>query len=1345
MSSTQRSEIRNTLAQLEKRIDLAMQADRFRLRRSLRFIQQAAKAGKPFERDLAKLQARAEKSCELRERRKKSCPTIDFELDLPILARREEIGNAIRNNQVVVICGETGSGKSTQLPKICLDIGRGVDGLIGHTQPRRVAARTIASRLADELKSSVGEHVGFQIRFTDTTKPHTYIKLMTDGILLAETQGDRFLDKYDTIIIDEAHERSLNIDFLIGYLKNILSKRRDLRVIITSATIDADSFAAHFSTPERKVPIIEVSGRTFPVEVRYRPPETFGENDEPISIPDQIALAASELCKEGPGDILTFLPTERDILEVAKRLRSRAFAGHEKVQILPLYGRLSIAEQNKVFKSTGQRRLVLATNVAESSLTVPGIRYVIDTGTARISRYSPRSKVQRLPIEPVSRASADQRKGRCGRVGPGICIRLFSEDDFTKRDQYTTPEIRRTNLAAVILRMLSLRLGSVDEFPFLDPPRMDSINDGYKTLFELGAVDERRRLTDIGKGLSRLPIDPRIGRMILAADTEGCLHEMLIIASAIEVQDPRDRPIERQKQADEAHSKFAHEDSDFLTYLNIWDFYHNLREKLSRNQVRKACQQNFLSDIRMREWQDIHRQLIRLVTDSGVLQNSGRRVKGKSVPGVERSEPPERRKPGGSLRSTPATQAMLPQRTDNADSIHRALLTGLLSNIAMRRDGVEYEGAGGTTFFVWPGSGSFERKPKWIVAGELVETSRRYLRTVAPIQPSWIEPLASHIVKRSYTDPFWSRKSGTVLAYEKVTLFGLTIVSGRRKPYGQHDPKTSRRLFIEHALVEGDFNSEPRFLKHNRKLLNDLQSMGAKSRAPDYMVGDAAQYAFYDEHLPEQCFDAASLNRWLKNSKPEEADRLKMTLTDLMGEADDHDKSAFPDELNAGSLNLEIDYRFQPGDEDDGLSITVPKEGLPQLDSRRLEWLVPGRVEEKLTALIRSLPKAKRRSYIPAPDVARRAAEMMPFAEGDFLAVAAQTLSKIGGDMLAPSEFRLDKLPGHLRMNVKVVDDEGEVVAEGRDLPALMEEVGAEAASIGDVVSDGEWERDGIRTWDFDELPTSITIRRGDFTLEAYPTLVDAGDSVSLRLLTNRVEAKRQHRCGLRRLFSLAEHRELKSQVHWLPKIDQLQLYAATMGHKRDLRAELIDLAAELAFMRNIAEPRNVEEFEAARTRGRKELLVAAQDLAKVVVPLLERYHEIKVKLGECKANNISHSVTNAKQHLKALTHEGFWTETPWLWLTQYPRYLKAVLVRLEKLTTGGGARDRQVMQEIATYQQRYDEYLGSGPQSPESLAALEEYRWMLEEFQVSLFAQQLGTSIKISPQRLDKQWAKCQ
>ncbi len=1290
---------------LARQIDQAMQVDRFRLRRQLQNIREAAKKGKPTDRHCRQLAARLETSVQRRRRREANRPALDFDLDLPILARRDEIAAAIRQHQVIVICGETGSGKSTQLPKICLDIGRGVAGLIGHTQPRRVAARTIAARLADELKSSVGEHVGFQIRFTDTTRPDSYIKLMTDGIMLAETQGDRFLDRYDTIIVDEAHERSLNIDFLIGYLKNILPRRPDLRVIITSATIDAQSFAAHFSTGSQEVPIIEVSGRTYPVEVRYRGYEPVDDRDEPPSLADQIAEAAAELCHEGPGDILTFLPTEREIMEVAKRLRSRSFGGPEPIQILPLYGRLSTAEQNKVFRPGGRtRRMVLATNVAESSVTVPGIRYVIDTGTARISRYAARSKVQRLPIEPISRASADQRQGRCGRLGPGICIRLYAEKDYASRDQYTTPEIRRTNLAAVILRMLSLRLGAVDRFPFLDPPRTDAVNDGYKTLFELGAVDAHRRLTDVGKQLSRFPIDPRIARMIVAADQENCLAEMLIIAAALEVQDVRDRPVEKRKQADEAHARFTHEDSDFLTLLNLWDFFHGLREKLSRSQIRKACQQNFLSFLRIREWQDVHRQLRQLVTENG-LKIAGRK--------------------------------------DDSDSIHRALLCGLLSNVAMRRDGNEYEGAGGTSFFIWPGSAAFQVRPKWIVAGEAVETSRRYLRTVGRIQPNWIEPLAGHLVKRSYSDPFWSRKSGTVLASEKVTLFGLLIVAGRRRPYAPHDPTVARRLFIEHALVGDEFDSLPKFVEHNRRLLADVRTMGAKSRATDFLVGDAVQFEFYEERLPEDVYDAASLNAWLKRASRAEADRLKMSLSDLIGESEGQDQGSFPDRFDTGSLNLEIDYRFQPGDQDDGMTISVPKEGLQQLDARRLEWLVPGRVEEKLTALIRSLPKSLRRSFIPAPDVARRAAEMMTFAQGDFLTVAAETLSKIGSEALQASDFKLEKVPHHLRMNVRVIDESGKPIAEGRDLDALAAEVGISGPTDANVVSDQRWQREGMTEWDFGDLPERVKIRRGEFVLEAFPMLQDQGDSVSLGLATTAAAAELQTRAGLRRLFCLAEHRELKSQVHWLPLIDQSAVLASTMGHARELRDQLIELAADLSFLRGQPQPRDAESFQAARRRGRRQLLVAAQEMGKLVAPLLQAYHEVKIALDDARSEQLAEAVADMRRQLAELTADGFWCSTPWPWLTQYPRFFRAMLARLEKLRSGGGARDQQAMRELAPHLARYDELIAAGGARDDSRAAAVEYRWMLEEYRVSLFAQQLGTSIKISPQRLDKQWAK--
>lgn len=1304
---------------LGRRVDRAMQSDRFRLRRALHSVRTIQRSGRPLDGRVDRLASQIDRSVALRDWRQANRPRCTFDLDLPILACRDEIAAAIRDHQVVVICGETGSGKSTQLPKICLDMGRGIDGMIGHTQPRRVAARTIAARLADELGTTIGQHVGFQIRFTDTTKPETFVKLMTDGILLAETQTDRFMDRYDTLIIDEAHERSLNVDFLLGYLKRILPKRPDLRLIITSATIDSAAFAQHFAggghagAGSVAVPVLEVSGRTYPVEVRYRPPQPDEEGEEP-SLADSIAQGINELCREGPGDILVFLPTERDILEVAKLLRSRVAAGLGPIQILPLYARLSIAEQNKVFQASGQRRVVLATNVAESSLTVPGIRYVIDTGTARISRYSPRSKVQRLPIEPVSQASANQRQGRCGRLGPGICLRLFSEQDYLSRDRYTTPEIRRTNLAAVILQMLALRLGAVDAFPFLDPPRPDAVNDGYKTLFELGAIDEHRQLTEMGRQLSRLPIDPRIGRMILASVEEGCVPEILIIAAALEIHDPRDRPADKQKQADERHVQFQHEESDFLGYLKLWDFYHALREKLSRSQLQKACRQNFLSLMRLHEWQDVHRQLRQLVDE----RISTRRT-------------------GGSGPAQPDHS-----RRDNYDAIHRAVLCGLLSNIATRRERNEYEGGGGTSFFLWPGSGAFAARPPWVVAGELVETSRRYLRTVARIDPGWIERAAAHLLKRSYHDPFWSRKSSTVLAYEKVTLFGLTIVAGRRCPYGVHDPVIARQLFVQHALVEGDFDSQPAFLVANRKLIADLQSLGAKSRTSDYLIGESAQFAFYEQRLAKGIFDAASLNRWLKSASPEEKDRLRMTEADLISGGAGHSHRDFPDELKAGSLRLGIEYRFEPGERDDGLTVTVPREGVPQLPPQSLEWLVPGKLEEKLTALIRSLPKTLRRSLIPAPDVARRAAAELEFAQGDLLLMAARVLSQIAGEPIPASAFDLDKLPPHLRINVRVVDDQGQVVCEGRDLAALLKELGVERSAESTLIEDTGWQQDGLTAWTFGELPARVPVRRGGIGMDAFPAILDQGSGVSLRLVATQNAAERLTRAGARRLFCIAEQRELKSQVRWLPRLGELEVLASTMHQTRPLRLQLMDLLADLAFVSTHPLPRSAEQFEAARQRGRAALPIMIQDIARLLGPLLDQYQQVRVELQDAKAPAWNVAVSDVRSQLAQLIRDNFLAETPWIRLLHFPRYFQGMAVRLAKLRTAGPQRDRESQLLLQPHLERYVQ-VGDPAETGHCDPELEEYRWMLEEFRISLFAQQLGTATKISPQRLDKQWEK--
>ncbi len=1290
-----------SLAQLEREISAAMRSDQPRLRRLLRSIRQAEQAGKPFDRNLDRLARDAARSVELRQRRLAGVPPAALDPELPITARREEIAAAIRDHQVVVVCGETGSGKSTQLPKICLQLGRGVDGLIGHTQPRRIAARTIAARLAAELGSTVGQRVGFKIRFADETSPETYVKLMTDGVLLAETQGDRHLERYDTIIIDEAHERSLNIDFLLGYVKRLLPRRPDLRVIITSATIDAQRFAEHFGAPGSPAPVIEVSGRAYPVEVRYRPLQVDEEGGEP-DLAREVADAVEDLARDAGGDVLVFLPTEREIRNAAKTLRGRTSSGAlgGKTEVLPLYARLSTAEQNKIFQPHKRRRIVLATNVAESSLTVPGIRSVIDTGTARVSRYSPRSKVQRLPIEPVAQASADQRMGRCGRVGPGICVRLFSEDDYLSRDRYATPEIRRTNLAAVILQLLALKLGEVEDFPFLDPPRSDNVRDGYKTLFELGAIDTDRRLTDLGRQLARLPVDPRIGRMILAGHAEGCLHEVLIIASALEVQDPRERPADKQEAADAAHARFLDENSDFLGYLKLWDFFHHLKDSLSRNQLRKACQQNFLSFNRLREWQDVHLQLLRLVGQTGM-------------------------KPG--------------PRRDQYDPIHRALLTGLLSNLATLSDRHEYQGAAGKGFYLWPGSGLFSKKPKWIVCAELVETTRRFLRTAARIDPAWIEPLAGHLVNRTYSDPYWSRKRGTVLAHEKVTIFGLTVSAGRRVPFGPINADTSRELFITFGLVEGQLNTRAAFFEHNRRLCDEIESLGAKARNRDYFVGPSVIHDFYDARLPADVHDNASLNKWLQESRRGDPRVLMMTRADLLPEdAGEVPATDFPDDVQVDSLKLRVDYRFEPGNEDDGVTLVAPREGLGQLHEDRLGWLVPGLLVEKVTALIRTLPKPLRRSLVPAPDTAREAVARMAYGEGAFLPVVADTLSRIAGQRIPPDAFDLDKLPEHLKMNIRVVDEQAQPIIQGRDIAEIRRELGEEATP-GAEIADEAWRREGLTRWDFGLLPERVETRRGAFVVPGFPALVDDGAAVSLRLYDNAEFAARQSHAGVRRLFCLSQRRLLKQQADWLPDLDRLELCGAALG-VTELPSQLQSLIAERALFRGAPTPRSEAEFESFCAAGREHLGVAVQEVTRVVAPLLTLGSQVPVQL-ERAPSQARYAVEDMREQFAGLTPKGFLTQTLWEWLEHFPRYFEAMLLRLDKLRSGGGPRDRRSMDELQPHQAAYRERRAEHESRGVFDAELEHFRWMLEEFRVSLFAQELGTSLKVSGPRLDKQW----
>ena len=1284
------------LSDLEASLSRCMIKDRFRLRRSVRRLK-----SKPNADQLKSLAGQISQSVELCRRRRSNAPTAELDANLPVSQHASEIIRALQERQVLVVAGQTGSGKSTQLPKLCLQAGFGISGMIGHTQPRRIAARSVASRIAEEMKVTFGREVGFKIRFTDKTAENTHIKLMTDGILLAETQRDRFLEQYDAIILDEAHERSLNVDFLIGYIHRLLAKRRDLRVIVTSATLDANRFAEHFADAQGPAPIVEVSGRTYPVEVLYRPPAVTEQFEQTTD--DAILDGLEEIMQLGRGDVLIFLPTERDIRSTAKLIRARIQHNHNErqTQVLPLYARLSTSEQNRIFQTGKHRRIVLATNVAESSLTVPGIRYVIDTGTARISRYSPRLKVQRLPIEPVSRASADQRKGRCGRIGPGVCVRVYSQEDYENREEFTTPEIRRTNLASVILQAKVLGLGNVEKIPFLDPPRPDSIRDGYKTLFELGAVDGRRELTKIGKRLAELPVDPRIARMILAANNEGCLADVLIIAAALEIQDPRERPHEKRQAADEQHQKFLHERSDFLSYLKIWDFYHELKEKLSHSKLRKACQQNFLSVARMHEWQEIYRQLRQLA--------SGRKMS-------------------------------ITSRRDHA-AIHRALLPGLLSGVAHRTSEHEYTGAGGVKFHLWPGSGLFQKRPEWIIAGELVETSRRYGRTIASINPGWIEPLAVHLLKRNYSDPHWHIKSETVMAYEKVSLFGLPIVAKRRTSYGRNDPDVARQIFIQRALVENDIRTEFPFVKENRAVLSELDELAAKTRKREYLVDEYSQYDFYNRRVPDDVYDVASMRRWLRKSAKSRNAELQMSLEAFGSDGSLQPQEMFPEHVDLGSIQAPVEYNFRPGDEDDGVTLTLPVEGVNLLNTGSSGWLVPGLVEEKIVALIRSLPKSLRRLLVPAPDTAREVAKQLSFGEGDFYVQAAEQLSKVAEEPIHASNFRLETLPEHLRLNVKVVGADGEVVAAGRDITQLREQIGTQTASE-EVPIDTEWHRDEIVAFDFDEIPKEVIVGRGGIDVKMHPALLDAGDSTKLRLLTDAATAKHETKFGLMRLTMLAKRKALRSQSRWLPGWDQTKIHAAS----RIKPAELDQAACELIALRAVLSqkplPVTRDRFEQFIAESTERIGIGTQEVAIVFPKIFGAYHEARLVLEQTCGSNSEHAVADIKRQIKQLFIPDFVVRTPFVWLSRYATYFEAIIQRLDKLRSNQD-RDAAATTELDFLWTQYEQKREANSLANVYDRELEEYRWMLEEYRVSQFAQSLGTIVKISRQRLEKQWAK--
>jgi ATP-dependent helicase HrpA len=1288
-----------SVAELRTRLDGLTTRDAARLGRRMKNLRGA----KPDQlRRLAEQLAQAEA---LVATRRAAVPVIGYP-DLPVSARRQEIADAIRANQVVVVAGETGSGKTTQLPKICLDAGRGVRGTIGHTQPRRLAARTVAQRIADELGSPLGETVGYTVRFTDQVSDRTLVKLMTDGVLLAEIQRDRRLLRYDTLILDEAHERSLNIDFLLGYLRELLPRRPDLKVIITSATIEPQRFADHFGG----APILEVSGRTYPVEIRYRPlevPVSSGLNDDPDD-PDHeivrtetrdeveaIVDAIGELEAEPPGDVLVFLSGEREIRDTAE-----ALGGLKNTEVLPLYARLPTAEQQKVFAPHTGRRVVLATNVAETSLTVPGIRYVVDPGNARMSRYSRRLKVQRLPIEPISQASAAQRAGRCGRIAAGVCIRLYSEADFAARPRYTEPEILRTNLAAVLLQMAALRLGEVENFPFLDPPDRRSIRDGVQLLQELGAFDAQGAITDLGRRLARLPVDPRLGRMILQADAEGCVREVLVLAAALTIHDPRERPTDREEAARQKHARFTDENSDFLSYLNLWRYLREQRKELSGNQFRRMCRDEFLHYLRIREWQDLVGQLRSIARDLGLNES-----------GVESDEPAD------------------PAR------VHAALLAGLLSHVGMRReDGREYLGARNSHFVLAPGSALTKRPPRWVVVAELVETSRLFGRTAARIQPEVVERVAGDLVQRTHSEPHWDAKRGEVMAYERVTLYGLPLVARRRVGYARVEPGVARELFIRHALVEGDWHTRHHFFRDNAQLRAELEELEERARRRDLLVGDDEVYALYDAHIPAEVVSARHFDAWWKKQRHKTPELLTFTLDDLLRTGDTADTER-PTAWHSGDLTLPLTYRFEPGAVDDGVTVHVPIDVLARLGGDEFAWQVPALREELVTALIRSLPKDLRRNFVPAPDTARAVLAGIDPAGEPLLEALQRELRRRTGVLVPLDAFDLDKLPAHLRVTFAVESPDGTEFARGKDLDALQRRLAAPARqAVAEAVA-GELERTRLRTWpdDLDALPRVVERTVDRRAVRGFPGFVDAGSAVDLRVFTTPVERDNALGAGLRRLVRLSVASPVKAVERQLSPRTRLALGANPDGSLAELVEDCADAAAD-ALVSGPVWTR--DEFGVLRDRVSKALVSTTADLVARVEQVLAAAHEVQLLLPGHPPPAQTDAIADVRAQLDRLLPPGFVTATGRTHLADLARYLTAIRRRLEKLPHGIDA-DRERMRRVHAVQRAYDELTQSLPPARRAAADIRDVGRQIEELRVSLWAQQLGTPRPVSEQRI--------
>ncbi|MEU0792117.1 ATP-dependent RNA helicase HrpA [Amycolatopsis sp. NPDC005961] len=1281
---------------LRARLPELMPRDEQRLRRRL----DGARKARDRDAALAQISADIDKA-ELRiASRRENVPKIEYPEELPVSKLKDEIGAAIAKHQVVIVAGETGSGKTTQLPKICLELGRGIRGQIGHTQPRRLAARTVADRIASELKTELGDTVGYKVRFTDQSGQDTLVKLMTDGILLAEIQTDRSLRQYDTLIIDEAHERSLNIDFILGYLKQLLPRRPDLKVIITSATIDPERFSKHFDD----APIVEVSGRTYPVETRYRP---LVDPEDPDGNPDRdqtqgILDAVEELCAEGPGDVLVFLSGEREIRDTADVLNR---ANLRNTEVLPLYARLSAADQHRVFQQHTGRRVVLATNVAETSLTVPGIKYVVDPGTARISRYSHRTKVQRLPIEPISQASANQRKGRCGRTSDGICIRLYSEEDFEARPEFTDPEILRTNLASVILQMTSLGLGDIAAFPFVEPPDRRQVTDGVGLLQELGAFDSAaagnsdRRLTDIGRKLAQLPVDPRMGRMVLEAAKNGCVREVMIIAAALSIQDPRERPAEKQQAADQQHARFADPTSDFLAYLNLWEYVAEQQKALSGNQFRRMCRTEYLNYLRLREWQDIFSQLRQLAKPLGISLNTN---------------------------TTPVD----PQR------VHTSLIAGLLSHIGLKDPAKgDYLGARGARFGIFPGSALFKKQPRLVMSAELVETSRLWARVNARIEPEWVEPLAGHVVKRTYSEPHWERKQGAVMATERVTLYGVPLVADRRVNYGRIDPEMSRALFIRHALVEGDWQTRHHFFAENRALLDEVEDLENRARRRDILVDDQTLYEFYDARVPADVVSVRHFDSWWKKTRHEQPDLLSFEKSMLINEtAGGVREGDYPDSWTQGTQVFALTYQFEPGADADGVTVHIPLPVLNQVTPDGFDWQVLGLRSELVTQLIKSLPKALRRNFVPAPDTARDVLSRVSPSDGPLLEVLGRELRALRGVLVPYADWDLSSVPEHLKMTFRVVDERGKRVAEGKDIEALQRKL---APKVRETISKAAntLEKAGLTKPAFGSLPEVFESTQRGHDVKAYPALVDEGASVAVRLLDTPAEQRHAMWAGTRRMLRLNLNSPMKFITRSLSNSSKLVLNRNPHGSVAALLEDCVDCAVDALMTAGGGPVFDETGFKVLLEKVRAGLHPVVLDVLTDVEKILRAANDVEVALPS--ARGPAESLADIRAQLSGLVYPGFVTATGASRLRNVVRYLQGILRRLEKLASEP-TRDLQRTADIAWITAEYRDALASLPPGTSS-PALDEVRWMIEELRVSFFAQTLGTAHPVSLKRITK------